>query len=109
MLFLAVSFVMAGEEYKEDFSKTVPLKAGGHFSLENVNGGVSVSTWKEAKVEIKAVKTARRRQEDLAKVEIRRRGDRRGGLGQGRLAQVPVQSRRQRPFHGPGPRRGDPR
>ncbi|MCX6573857.1 MAG: DUF4097 family beta strand repeat-containing protein [Candidatus Aminicenantes bacterium] len=71
VLFLAVSCVMAGEEYKEDFSKTLPLKAGGHFSLENVNGGVSVSTWKEDKVEIKAVKTARKRQEDLAKVEIR--------------------------------------
>jgi DUF4097 and DUF4098 domain-containing protein YvlB len=71
VLFLAVSCIMAGEEYKEDFSKTVPLKAGGHFSLENVNGDVAVSTWKEAKVEIKAVKTARKRQEDLAKVEIR--------------------------------------
>ncbi len=71
VLFLAVSCIMAGEEYKEDFSKTVPLKAGGSFSLENVNGGVAVSTWKEDKVEIKAVKTARKRQEDLAKVEIR--------------------------------------
>ena len=71
VLSLAVSSVIAGEEYKEDFSKTVPLKAGGHFSLENVNGGVAISTWKEAKVEIKAVKTANKRQEDLAKVEIR--------------------------------------
>jgi len=71
VLSLAVSSVIAGEEYKEDFSKTVPLKAGGHFSLENVNGGVAISTWKEAKVEITAVKTANKRQEDLAKVEIR--------------------------------------
>lgn len=71
MLFLAVSCIMAGEEYKEDFSKTLPLKAGGHFTLENVNGDIAVSTWKEDKVEIKAVKTARRREEDLAKVEIR--------------------------------------
>jgi len=71
VLFLAVSCVMAGEEYKEDFSKTLPLKAGAHFSLENVNGGIAVSTWSEAKVEILAVKTARKRQEDLAKVEIR--------------------------------------
>lgn len=70
-LFLAVSCVLAGEDYKEDFSKTLPLKAGGRFTLENVNGGVEVSTWKEDKVEIKAVKTARRREEDLAKVEIR--------------------------------------
>jgi DUF4097 and DUF4098 domain-containing protein YvlB len=71
VLFLAVSCVMAGEEYKEDFAKTLPLKAGGSFSLGNVNGDVAVSTWKEDKVEIKAVKTAHKRQEDLAKVEIR--------------------------------------
>jgi DUF4097 and DUF4098 domain-containing protein YvlB len=71
VLLLAVSSLMAGAEYKEDFSKTLPLKAGANFSLENVNGGVSVSTWKEDKVEIKAVKTARKSEEDLAKVEIR--------------------------------------
>jgi DUF4097 and DUF4098 domain-containing protein YvlB len=71
MLFLAVSCIIAGEGYKEDFSKTLPLKAGGHFTLENVNGDIAVSTWKNDTVEIKAVKTARRREEDLAKVEIR--------------------------------------
>jgi DUF4097 and DUF4098 domain-containing protein YvlB len=39
-------------DYREDFSKTLPLKAGERFSLDNVNGGVTVSTWKEDKVEI---------------------------------------------------------
>ncbi len=58
-------------DYREDFSKTLPLKAGERFSLENVNGGVTVSTWKESKVEIKAVKIARHDEEDLKKVEIR--------------------------------------
>jgi DUF4097 and DUF4098 domain-containing protein YvlB len=71
VLFLAVSCVMAGEEYRDSFSKTLPLKAGDRFSLENVNGGVTVSTWKDEKVEIKAVKIARRNKEDLDKVEIR--------------------------------------
>jgi DUF4097 and DUF4098 domain-containing protein YvlB len=71
VLFLAASLVFAGAEYKEDFSKTLPLKAGDRFSLENVNGGVSVSTWKDNKVEIKAVKTARKREADLKEVEIR--------------------------------------
>ena len=71
VLFLAVSCIIAGEEYKEDFSKTLPLKAGARFSLENVNGSVAVSTWTEDKVEITAVKTARKRKEDLDKVEIR--------------------------------------
>src|SRR4030067_1977819 len=58
-------------DYREDFSKTLPLKAGERFSLENVNGGVTVSTWKEDKVEIKAVKVARNDEKDLKEVEIR--------------------------------------
>jgi DUF4097 and DUF4098 domain-containing protein YvlB len=71
LLLLAVSCIMAGEEFKQDFSKTLPLKAGDRFVLENVNGRVTISAWNEDKVEIKAVKTARRREEDLDKVEIR--------------------------------------
>jgi DUF4097 and DUF4098 domain-containing protein YvlB len=61
----------ARADYREDFSKTLPLKAGERFSLENVNGGVSVSTWQESQVEIKAVKIARDDKEDLKDVEIR--------------------------------------
>ena len=71
LLLLAVSCILAGEEYKDNFSKTLPLKAGERFSLENVNGDVTVATWKDSKVEIKAVKTARRYKEDLDKVEIK--------------------------------------
>ncbi len=74
LLFLAVSCIMAGEKYREDFSKTLPLKAGDRFSLDNVNGSVAVATWKEDKVEIRAVKTSRRSEEELAKVEIRVEG-----------------------------------
>jgi len=70
VLLLAVSCIMAGEEYREDFSKTLPLKAGERFSLDNVNGSVAVATWKENKVEIKAVKIARRNEKDLKEVEI---------------------------------------
>jgi len=70
-LLLSVSLAFAGAEYREDFSKTLPLKAGERFSLENVNGGVTVSTWKEDKVEIKAVKVARNDEKDLKEVEIR--------------------------------------
>ena len=58
-------------DYREDFAKTLPLKAGERFSLDNVNGGVTVSTWKEDKVEIKAVKVARDDEKDLKDVEIR--------------------------------------
>lgn len=71
VLLLAVSCIIAGEESKEDFSKTLPLKAGDRFSLENVNGQVTIAAWDRDEVEIRAVKTARRRREDLDKVEIR--------------------------------------
>ncbi len=71
VLFLAVSCVLAAGETKDTFEKTLPLKAGDRFSLENVNGSVSIATWKDAKVEIKAVKTTRRDQAELDKVEIK--------------------------------------
>jgi DUF4097 and DUF4098 domain-containing protein YvlB len=70
LLFLAATASIARADYREDFSKTAALKAGGTFSLENVNGSVRVSTWKEDKVEIKAVKVAKKREGDLKEVEI---------------------------------------
>jgi len=70
IVFLAGLSTLALADYREDFSKTLPLKAGDRFSLENVNGGVAVSTWKEDKVEIKAVKIARNDEADLKEVEI---------------------------------------
>lgn len=71
LVLLAVSCAFAMAEHREDFSKTLPLKSGERFSLENVNGDVRVTTWKEAQVEIKAVKSSRRSEEELDKVEIR--------------------------------------
>jgi len=71
LLLLAVSCILAGEDFRDNFEKTLPLKAGDRFSLENVNGSVTVATWAESKVEIKALKIARRHKEDLDKVEIR--------------------------------------
>lgn len=71
LVLLLAGSAAALADYREDFSKTLPLKAGERFSLENVNGGVTVSTWKEDKVEIKAVKVARDDEKDLKDVEIR--------------------------------------
>ncbi len=71
LLLMAVSAAFAGADYREDFAKTLPLKAGERFSIENVNGDVAVATWKEDKVEIKAVKIARRDRDELKEVEIR--------------------------------------
>ena len=70
-LLVAGLFLMAAPDYREDFSKTLPLKAGETFSLDNVNGKVTVATWKDSKVEIKAVKVARDSDKDLKEVEIR--------------------------------------
>jgi DUF4097 and DUF4098 domain-containing protein YvlB len=70
-LLLAGMFTLALADYREDFAKTLPLKAGDVFSLDNVNGQVTVVTWKENKVEIKAVKVARDDEKDLKDVEIR--------------------------------------
>jgi len=74
---VALGILLAGlttfalADYREDFSKTLPHKAGERFSLVNVNGNVAVSTWKENQVEIKAVKIARDDKKDLKDVEIR--------------------------------------
>jgi DUF4097 and DUF4098 domain-containing protein YvlB len=68
---LAGLFTIARADYREEFSKTLPLKAGDTFSLENVNGQVTVATWKENRVEIKAVKVSRDSDKDLKDVEIR--------------------------------------
>ncbi|HVP91296.1 MAG TPA: DUF4097 family beta strand repeat-containing protein [Terriglobales bacterium] len=70
-LLFAGLFLLAAADYREEFSKTLPLKAGQTFSLENVNGRVTVTTWKEDRVEIKAVKVARDDEKDLKDVEIR--------------------------------------
>jgi len=70
-LLFAGLFTLAAADYREDFSKTLPLKAGETFALDNVNGRVTIGTWKDNKVEIKAVKVARDSEKDLKDVEIR--------------------------------------
>lgn len=54
----------------EEFHKTLPLKAEGSFSLKNVNGSITISTWKEDKVEIRATKTTKHDPEKLKEVKI---------------------------------------
>ncbi len=72
MVLLAGLITLAwGADFREEFSKTLPLKAGDTFALENVNGKVNVVSWKESSVEIKAVKVARDDEKDLKDVEIR--------------------------------------
>jgi len=61
----------ARADFREEFAKTSLLKAGDVFALDNVNGGITISTWKDNKVEIKALKVARDDEKDLKEVEIR--------------------------------------
>ncbi len=59
-----------GVKKTEEFHKTLPLKAEGSFSLKNVNGYIAISTWKEAKVEIRATKTTKHDPKKLKEVKI---------------------------------------
>lgn len=70
--FFALLFLgwTSGPEHQEEFQKVLPLSSQGTFSLKNVNGRVSISTWKEPKVEIKALKKTNKEAENLQKVKI---------------------------------------
>jgi DUF4097 and DUF4098 domain-containing protein YvlB len=57
-------------EHQEEFQKVLPLSSQGTFNLKNVNGEVRVSTWKEDKLEIKALKKTNKEAENLQKVKI---------------------------------------
>lgn len=59
-----------GSKKSEEFYKTLPLKADGSFSLKNVNGSITISTWKKKEVEIKAIKTTKHDPEKLKEVKI---------------------------------------
>ena len=54
----------------EEFHKVLTLKAGGSFSLKNVNGSITITTWKKEKVEINARKTTRYDPKQLKEVKI---------------------------------------
>ena len=58
-------------EVTEEFHKTVPITANGSISLENINGGVTITGWDRNEVQIDAVKSARDQQRlDEARIEV---------------------------------------
>jgi len=71
-MFFALFFLgwTSEAEHQEEFQKVLPLSPKGTFNLKNVNGEVRVSTWKEDKVEIKALKKTNKAAENLQKVKI---------------------------------------
>lgn len=54
---------------EKNFSQTYPLKSGGVFSIDNINGDVVIESWDRAEVSVEATITARS-QEGLDRVEI---------------------------------------
>lgn len=56
--------------FRQEFDQTYPLDPGGSVEVRNVNGSVEVNGWDRHEVEVRAVKTAERREADLARVTI---------------------------------------
>ena len=58
LLLLAATAAQA-TELKENFDRTVPLRAGGSLAVHNVNGGITLEAWDRAEVQIHAEKKVR--------------------------------------------------
>ena len=67
----------AAAQVTEEFHRTVPLSSNGRVSLENINGGVTITGWRERnEVQIDAVKKATSQQKlNEARIEIDASGD----------------------------------
>ncbi len=70
LLISCEEFVNSDYRFEETFYKTIALKEAGSFSLENINGSVTVTTSPSREVVIKATKYARRDKSDLDKIRI---------------------------------------
>jgi DUF4097 and DUF4098 domain-containing protein YvlB len=60
----------AQEQPADRFERTVPLAAGGSFSLSNVNGSVQIEGWDREEAQISAIKASAGGAEELDQVEI---------------------------------------
>ena len=72
---MVVGFALAiaavpGFAISKEFNHSYPLQPGGTFELQNVNGTVEVQGWDKDVVEVHAVKTAKVKESDLARVSI---------------------------------------
>ncbi len=70
LLIVAGATPLVQADYREEIVKTFPLRSGGSFSLSNVNGNVTISTWAEDKAEVRALKVAKKSETDLAEVQV---------------------------------------
>src|SRR4029077_2427792 len=69
-LILSAAFAVPSFAISKEFNQTYPLQPGGSFELQNVNGAVDVQGWDRDTIEIRAVKTAKHNEADLALVSI---------------------------------------
>src|SRR3984893_10329673 len=67
---MAVAAAPACLFISKEFNQTYPLQPGGSFELQNVNGTVEVQGWDRDTIEIRAIKTAKHSEADLALVSI---------------------------------------
>jgi len=70
-----LTFVLAvaavpGFAISKEFNQTYSLQPGGTLEVQNVNGTVEVQGWDRNVVEVRAVKTAKTKESDLARVSI---------------------------------------
>lgn len=63
-------FIDSGYRFQETFSRTVQLKEPGSFSINNINGTISITSSPASQAVIRATKYARWREKDLEKIKI---------------------------------------
>lgn len=63
-------FIDSDYRFEEAYSRTIALKEPGSFSLENINGGVTIKTSPAMEVIIQATKYAKREESDLDRIRI---------------------------------------
>lgn len=72
---MVLSFLLAitafpGFAISKEFVQSYSLQPGGTFELQNVNGTVEVQGWDRDVVEVRAVKTAKVKEDDIDRVSI---------------------------------------
>src|SRR2546425_686673 len=68
---------LAGQELREEFHQTYPLKKQGRVHLENVNGNVRIVAWDREEIKVDAIKHAKKQEHlDEVKIEVDAKSDR---------------------------------
>lgn len=70
LLLMAAAVPAGATTVTERIEKSFPLKAGAAFSIENVNGDITVESWDKEELSIVAVKTVKGTSEDRAKKDL---------------------------------------